>query len=296
MKENNKEKLLVTGASGFLGSHCVNWFKNHYNVCGLINNSTNKIPGIRCIKANITNENKIAKLLKEENFDIIIHCAAIVNPDFCEGNYSLANEVNVKGTRNLVRNFKGIFIYISTDMLFDGIQGNYKETDIPNPINNYGKTKYEGEIQVQLYSQAYYILRTNFFGRNNIIEGESFAEWIFNSLSNSEPINLFHDYIYCPIFIDDLFIIIEQLLTKKQYGIYNAVGKDKISKYDFGILLAKKGNLNSSLINRVSIDDHEFNARRPKNMSMKTDKLRSLGIDTSSVMEGVQQFYNKMVK
>lgn len=292
---NNKKTLLVTGACGFLGSQCINWFKEHYTICGLDINISNIISVIRYIKVDITNQNEIAKLLKEGKFDIILHCAALVNPDLCETNFSKAEEVNVIGTKNLVQNFKGLFIYISTDMLFDGVNGDYKETDSPNPINNYGKTKFEGEKQVQYYSQKYYILRTNFYGWNIIQGGKSFAEWIYYSLTVNRPINLFYDYIYCPIYIDDFLFIIHQLMLKKQYGIYNTVGKDKLSKYDFGVLLAKRFELNTNLINKISINDYKFIAKRPNNMSLNTDKLRSIGIITPSVKEGMIRFFNHTI-
>ncbi len=292
MTIKNKKRLLVTGACGFFGSQSINGFKNKYEVSGLDINISNKIHGISYFQTDITNQIEVKKFFEIENFDIILHCAAIVNPDFCEENYSLANEVNVIGTKNLVQNFKGLFIYISTDMLFDGYVGDYKESDKPNPINNYGKTKYDGEKQVQQYSQKYYILRTNFYGWNDLNTSASFAEWIYTSLSNNEPINLFYDYIYCPIYIEDFLSIIHQLIQKNQYGIYNVVGQDKVSKYDFGILLAKKFGLKTNLINRTSIEDHKFIARRPKNMSLNTDKLKSLKIYVPNINEGMQRFFN----
>lgn len=292
----NKKKLLVTGACGFLGSQCINWFKNYFEVSGLdINITPNKVEGVRYFKIDITNRDEIIKFFEKENFDILIHCAALVNPDTCEENYALAKKINVVGTRNLVKNFNGVFIYISTDMLFDGISGNYSEESTPSPINSYGKTKYEGEKQVQKYSETYYILRTNFYGWNRLNKGKSFAEWIYTNLSNNEPVNLFYDYTYCPIYIDDFLSITHQLISKKQFGIYNVVGQDKLSKYDFGILLANKFELNKDLINRVSIDDHKFIARRPKNMSLNIDKIKSIGIKVPSFNDGMNGFFNEKI-
>jgi dTDP-4-dehydrorhamnose reductase len=295
MNQTKQKKLLVTGACGFLGSQCLKWFSKFYDVCGLDIIMTSKLNGVNYIQADITDEKIIGQILTEQEFDIIIHCAALVNPDTCEEKPHLAERVNVLGTKNLVQNFKGEFIYISTDMLFNGEKGEYKETDTPNPINNYGKTKLEGELHVQKYSHSYYIVRTNFYGWNVNKNGASFAEWIYYSLKKNKPINLFYDYIYCPIYIEDLFIIIKQLLNKKQYGIYNAVGKDKVSKYDFGGLLAEKFELNTDSINRVSIEDHKFIAKRPKKMSLNTHKLKSIGIKVPSINEGMNRFFNEKI-
>jgi dTDP-4-dehydrorhamnose reductase len=285
------ESLLITGANGFLGSNCIKKLMNNYNVSGLDISCTKKIEGVNYFEIDITKQDNVNSLIKNNHFDIIIHCAALINPDVCEKNFQLAQEINAFGTKNLVQNFKGVFIYISTDMLFDGTQGNYKEDDIPNPINNYGKTKLEAEQYVRQYTNKHYILRTNFFGWNNDPEKVTFAEWVYNSLVHEKPINLFYDYIFNPIYIFDFISIADELIKKTNYGVYNVVGKDSISKYEFGMLLAEKFGLNKNLINKVSIRDHNFHAMRPEKMSLNTNKTEALGFTLPGIKEGLNRFY-----
>ena len=285
------KSLLITGANGFLGSNSIKLLKNYYNVSGLDIDCSRRLEDIKYYEIDITDKEQVQNVLNDNNFDIILHCAAMVNPDICENNYNLARRINAIGTRNLIEKFKGLFIYISTDMLFDGSKGNYTEEDIPDPINNYGKTKLEGEKFVQQYSDNYLILRTNFFGWNHHSDKHTFAEWVYYSLKNNKTINLFYDYIFCPIYIYDFIDIINKLINRNICGIYNVVGDDCISKLEFGYRFADKFKFDKNLINSISIDEHNFIAKRPKNMSLSTDKLKKLGISPSSFESGLNKFY-----
>jgi len=285
------KSLLITGANGFLGSNSIKLLKNYYNVSGLDIDCSRRLEDIKYYEIDITDMQSVKNLLKNNSFDIILHCAAMVNPDICENNYNLARRINALGTRNLIEKFKGLFIYISTDMLFDGIKGNYSEEDTPNPINIYGKTKLEGETFVQQYSDNYLILRTNFFGWNCCSEKQTFAEWIYYSLKQREKINLFFDYIFCPIYIYNFINIVNELINRNVCGIYNVAGNDCISKLEFGYHLADQFKFDKNLINRISIDEHRFKAKRPKNMSLSTDKLKKVGISPPSFETGLKKFY-----
>ncbi|MFC2117198.1 SDR family oxidoreductase [Bacteroidota bacterium] len=286
-----KQSLLVTGCNGFLGSSIINKLKQKFNITGIDKQFANKSHDIKYYEIDITNKIKIEAFLNKNKFDIILHCAAIINVDYCEENYQQAININAIGTKNLVKDFDGLFVYISTDMLFDGMSCNYSEEDVPNPINNYGRTKLEGEKFVQQYSENYLILRTNFFGWNYYSEKETFVEWIFNSLSNGREISLFYDYIFCPIYINDFINIMRTLIKINVSGIFNVFGKNCISKFEFGNKFADKFNLNKDLIKKISIKDHSFIANRPQNMSHSINKLLKQGIMVPSLSEGLNSLY-----
>ena len=287
MTKIRKQSLLVTGCNGFLGSSIINKLKQDFNITGIDKYTVNKSLDIKYYEIDVTNKMEIQSFINKTEFDIIIHCAALINVDFCEENYQQAYDINAIGTKNLVKDFNGLFIYISTDMLFDGMSNNYSEEDVPGPINNYGRTKLEGEKFVQLYSENYLILRTNFFGWNYYSEKQTFVEWIFNSLSIGREINLFHDYIFCPIYIYDFINIMKTLIKIEANGIFNVFGKNCISKFEFGNQFAEKFNLNKELIKRISIKDHPFTAKRPENMSHSINKLLNNGIIAPSLIDGL---------
>ena len=155
--------------------------------------------------------------------------------------------------------------------MFSGKSKNkYSEKSLCKPVNYYGKTKLIGEKRIKNYKKTL-ILRTNFFGsldKNNY----SFANKIINSLKNKKKVYLWEDIFFTPVFLVQLIKIINILIKKNLYGIYNISCNDKISKYEFGIKLSKKFNLNYSLLVNYKFNKKKF-INRPKNMSLDNSKL-----------------------
>ena len=136
-------KILVTGAKGMLGQ----------DLCPVLEDEDYEVIETSIENLDITDINQVEERLSEEKPDIIIHCASYTNVDLAETEKNLAEKINVKGTENLAK-FSAkndiTLIYISTDYIFDGEKSEpYTEKDIPNPLNYYGKTKFEGELSVQ---------------------------------------------------------------------------------------------------------------------------------------------------
>ena len=154
-------RLLVTGANGLLGNRIVALAKNRYTVIPthrtkpLISNS---------LKLDITNAAEASNLFGKLKPDVVVHTASETNVDRCETENEHAWKINVDGTRNMAVACSQVgakLVYISTDYVFDGEKGLYKEGDKPNPVNYYGLTKLEGEKQVIEYCKNYAILRTS---------------------------------------------------------------------------------------------------------------------------------------
>ena len=142
-----KRKILVTGSRGNLGRL----------LC-----EHNGVSGIDRDTLDITDEVAVVRYFKRERFDIIIHCAAFTDVSGAEKNRDACYTVNVIGTENLVKHFKGKkFVYISTDYIFDGARGSYRENDTPNPVNYYALTKLLGEMVIRQYQRTL-IVRTSF--------------------------------------------------------------------------------------------------------------------------------------
>ena len=270
------KKLLITGSSGMLGSNIALELGNKYDICGIYKTSANQHLK-KQLKVDLTKTDEVKRGISKVDPDIVIHCAATTDVDSCEADYSFAYLTNVVATKNIIStlNPKTKFIYISTDSVFDGKKGNYSETDVTFPLNNYAKSKLEGEKVVEKRLKNYAIIRTNIFGWNQV-KGTSFAEWVFNSLTENRHIKMFTDVIFSPISANTLSFLIDKLLNKNFAGIINIGSKNALSKYEFGCNLAELFALDKSLISPVSVNSFGFKAKRPKNTSLNVSKADSV--------------------
>jgi dTDP-4-dehydrorhamnose reductase len=265
----------ITGASGMLGSMLVSHLSESYKVFATSRNKSVEGKNIDWDCFDLTDIKLLDEWLDKVKPDIVIHCAAIVNVDFCEENVELVTRLCVETTRvmaDYLDSNGGRLIYISTDSVFDGEnQGAYSESDLVGPLNVYAKSKLMGEEFVQSMNYGL-TLRTNIIGWTK--KGNtSFAEWILKSLIDSMPLNLFYNVNFSPLHVYDLSLIIKKIIENPIFGLYHCASSDSISKYDFGKKMAEIFQLSDLNINRVSADSMKFKASRPKNMALDIKKI-----------------------
>ncbi|HDY87625.1 MAG TPA: SDR family oxidoreductase, partial [bacterium] len=194
-------KLLITGASGLLGNNLACYFRDKYDILGLYNNHPVTIKGIQTECCDISNSDSIQKVFREFDPSIIIHCASSTKVDECEKNKDSTKKNNVQATKNLIEsidNKNTKLIYISTDSVYDGGKGNFSEVDNANPLNYYGQTKFEGELEAAKKDNSL-IFRTNIFGWN-VQDKKSLGEWILGELESGRNIPGFRDAYFSPIY------------------------------------------------------------------------------------------------
>jgi dTDP-4-dehydrorhamnose reductase len=292
-------RIGITGASGMLGTALLSQISKSQEVFATSRNVGIQNKNIKWDCFDLTNFKFLERWLDKIKPNLVIHCAAIVDVNFCEENLDLATALHVKTTKLITKyiNFyNGRLIYISTDSVFDGNKKNsYKETDIVNPLNIYAKTKLQGEKFVQSISNGL-VLRTSIIGlRQN--RYNSFAEWILQKLIQDSSLDLFHDVYFSPISVQELSVIIDKIIQKPIYGLYHCGSSDSISKYEFGKKMSEIFQLSDSKINKVSIDSLNFKAKRPKNMSLNISKIKSdLIHDISDVQTTIKFLKNNYVK
>jgi len=286
--------MFITGVSGLLGNNLAYFFRDKFEIMGLYLDHMVDIHGIQIQKADIQSKNALQDILNEFKPDILIHCASLTNVDFCELNHAATDSVNVTGTRNIVESLYGKdtkLIYISTDSVYDGIKGNFIETDAVRPQNYYGVSKYKGELEV-LKRNGSLIIRTNIFGWN-IQDKFSIAEWIMNELSNDRPIRGFKDALFSSIYTFDLAKILLAAMERDLSGVFNCGSRTSTSKYEFALQIAGHFKLNKDLIQPISIADFDFKAKRGKNLSLDVNQMRrELNIDFPTIKESVQSFFS----
>jgi len=268
-------KIGITGANGMLGRALVTVLSKRYKVFATSRSKGIEGEDIEWDCFDLTDAKLLDKWLDKVKPDLVVHCAAIVNVDFCEENPELATLLHVETTRAMsyyLEKNKGRLIYISTDSVFDGRKSNsYSESDSVNPLNVYAKTKLMGEFFVKSMTQGL-VLRTNIIGQTR--RGEtSFFEWVLKELSDNKPLNLFYDVKFSPLDVYSLSFFIEKIVENPLVGLYHCASNDGISKYDFGREVARIFQLSDSNINRTSINDAEFKAHRPKNMTLNVEKI-----------------------
>jgi dTDP-4-dehydrorhamnose reductase len=285
-------KLLVTGASGLLGSKIVKLATQagHKVYSGYFMHQPKKGDPL---KIDLKAHDSVLKTIQDADADVIIHCAALTDVDICETNRDLAKTINVDGTKSVIKgaNNSGSFlVYISTDYVFDGIKGNYKEEDKPKPINFYGYSKLLGERAVTEESKDYLIARTSVVYGETPASGKiNFALWLIENLKANKEIKILTDQFSSPTLNTNAAQMLLEACEKKLHGTYHIAGALRISRYDFAIRLAEKLDLDKSLIKKARMEDMLWKAQRPKDSSLiilkaqKALKTKPMSLDEALI-------------
>ena len=270
-------KILVTGSSGLIGNQLVlDLDKTEQTVYSCYNN-IKPLYGVPT-KLNLSNLDDIHKIFKKFQPDVIIHCAALTDVEKCEMEPKLANLINAKATEIIAKETERLgsyLIYLSTDYIFDGKKGLYNETDFPNPLNHYGKTKLAGEKTVETNTSKWSIIRTSTpFGTNS--SKKAFPVWLLENLQKNKEVNILEDQFTSPTYVPNLSKMILEIVTRNLEGFFHLAGSTRISRFEFAKLIAKKLNLDSSLLNPVKIDTMPWNARRSLDSSLDISKINNI--------------------
>lgn len=284
-------KILGTGLTGLVGSRIVELLSDRCE--------------FESSEVDIISRDEISKKVQASKASIVLHLAAKTDVDSCELDKELKDQgeawrVNVLGTENVAlacsRTNKKL-IYVSTDFVFDGENppdGGYSEEEVPNPINWYGQTKYEGEKIVQGSNTHWAIVRIAYpyracFKRND------FARSIISKLQRGEKITAIRDHVMTPTFIDDIAGALETLIFKNKTGIFHLVGSQFISPFEVAVLISDVFNFDKSLIQKTTRDEYfKSRAQRPFNLSLRNDKIKQLGVKMRTFGEGLREIKRQL--
>lgn len=289
-------RLLITGASGLLGLNLALEARNMHQVVGMDRCQLTGVP-FEMVCADLLERGAVDRVLDTAHPDWLIHCAALANPEACEADPELARCLNASLPGDLaaackVRGVK--IVQISTDSVFDGIKSDlYTEEDVPNPLSLYAETKLQGEQAVLSANPDAIVARVNFYGFS--LNGKrSLAEFFVNNLSAGERIKGFTDLTFNPTFVGDLADLLLRMLAKDLRGLYHTVSADVMSKYSFGVMLARRFGWDESLISSESVDRSGLTARRAHNLGLSVHKLfTALGGPIPAFSTGLDRFYSQ---
>lgn len=270
-------KLLITGALGQLGSAVLKLFRSDYQILATdVNDPTEEVNGDNYLELDITDVENIRSVIQKFNPGILLNLAAYTDVDGCEKNPDRAHQINYQGVKNLLQEFHGLFVQISTDYVFDGKNGPYAEDEEINPINVYGRTKSASEKIIAGSKNPWVILRTNVLYDAYSGTGASFINWIRNSLNKGESIHVVVDQWNNPIWTVHMAEIIHTILKDGLTGLYHCGGRDYVNRFEFANKVADIFGLDKTLIRQISTSELNQTAPRPSYGGLVTDKVERM--------------------
>jgi dTDP-4-dehydrorhamnose reductase len=288
-------KILITGGSGLLGGKVAELAQARgYEVfAGYAHNA----PGFgKAVKFDLLDGPEISETITRIKPEVIIHSAALTDVDRCERERELAYKMNVEGTQIISEVSKQIgsfLIYISTDYVFDGSRGMYREDDNPNPLSYYGLTKLLGE---QFCDHGCIARSCVIYGSRPASGKVNFALWIINNLRSNQPIHVVTDQFITPTLNSNLAAIVLEAGERQLDGTYHLAGASRISRYDFARTVAGMLDLDLSLISPCRMEDMKWAAKRPRDSSLDTSKAaKHLNEKPLLIEEAMQRLKDELV-
>ena len=264
-------RVLVTGAKGQLGTDVMAELKsNNIEAVGIDREELDIVDAKAC-------EEFFDKANAEKRIDAVIHCAAYTAVDKAEDEQELSYNINALGTKNIAtacKKFDMKLMYISTDYVFNG-QGErpWEPDDERQPLNVYGKTKYEGELFVEEITKKYFIVRIAWvFG----IAGNNFIKTMLKLAKERDSLTVVDDQIGSPTYTADLSKLLVSMIQTDNYGRYHATNEGYCSWYEFAKEIFKVAGVT---INVAPVDSSAYpaKAKRPANSRMEKKKLDEMG-------------------
>jgi len=293
------KRVLLVGGSGMLGSNIV------------VSNSAfdlyptylrNRIAHPGALQLDISDRDSVLKRVEAIKPEVIVHAGGMTKPTACEREPAMAHRVNVEGTAHLVEAARGVgarFIFLSSDLVFDGSTERYDEDSPTTPLSVYGHNKVEGEELVRTGSDDFAIVRTTVMYGWSSRYTESLAEWVLRGLQEGQDLSMYHDQYRQFIFINDLVAAIFELIemedpsTSSGRGPLNetihVAGPELLSRYEFAKRLAQIFRLPETSIRSTSFDGTPQAAFTPKRLGLDTTKTaRILKTPISGIDDGLR--------
>ncbi len=287
-------RILVTGASGLLGLNFSQETMSSHEVVAMDRGKLVNAP-FKVLKADLLAPDVVGSALDSVRPDWLVNCAALADLEACEDNPVLAQRLNADLSAQIAKTCKarGIaLVHISTDAVFDGrAVAFYTEESTPNPLSVYARTKLAGEQAVLAENPDAIVARVNFYGWS-LSGRRSLAEFFYNNLSGRKYMTGFTDVRFCPMLVNDTARMLVKMLEKGLHGLYHVVGPQAMSKYQFGVEIARRFGFREGEIAPKSINTSSLIAKRSNNLCLSINKLcTDLDDVPSEFSTGLNEFY-----
>ncbi len=289
-------RLLITGSSGLLGVNLALQAARSHEVFGTSRRLLTGAP-FENIQADLLEPGAVGHVLDAASPDALIHCAAAADLEYCEQHPMVARRINAEvagqvAAACLARDIR--MIHISTDAVFDGEKESpYSESDEPRPLGVYANTKYAGELAVLGANPSAIVARVNFYGWS-VGGRRSLAEFFVRNLAEGSAVRGFTDVTFCPTFVNDLSDALMSLLKTDLGGVYHVLGAKAMTKFDFGVAIARQFGYDERLISPVTVEEFGLEAKRSHYLGLSSRKLSTnSGISLPDFSTGLEDFHRQ---
>lgn len=289
------KRVLICGSNGLLGQRLALMLapNTEYEVLNTSHHRSfvfdNKL--FDYTQLDITKKSDVKSLISSFQPNVILNAAAATNVDWCETHRDDAWKINVVGVENLIeaaRKVSAKVVHVSTDYVFDGKNGPYKEDDRPNPISYYGKTKLAGENALRIGDIPWAIVRTIVVYGYGIGVKPNFPLWVIESLKAGKQIRCVDDQISSPTHVSDLAFAMVKIFELDRTGVYHICGCEQASRHEFAVRAAQLFQLDEGLIQRAKSSELQQPAPRPPRTGFITLKAEiELGFKPMNIAQGL---------
>ena len=274
-------KFFVTGGRGQLGSALARAI------------SAGSFVGTDLPELDVRDAEAVRSAIRSARPDVVIHCAAMTDVDGCAKDPGLAQEINANGTMHVALGAaaaRASLVYVSTNEVFDGtLERPYDETDLPKPVNAYGRSKLEGEIAAARHHGACWIVRTAWVYAPG---GNHFVTKILRAADQRGRLSVVTDEIGSPTYAPDLAQGIVRLIDTGAFGVYHLTNAGVCSRYEFaGEILRLTGRAHVPII-PITSDQYQRASRPPLYTALRNFCGAALGITLRSWQDALQEYLN----
>ena len=290
INDNIRKRLLVTGASGFLGWNICSVAYKSWDVYGVAFSNPIEISGINTKVVDLTDYYNLKQLFIDVAPDAVIHAAAAANTNYCQINQTESHKINVDTSINIAglcmeKNIP--LVFVSTDMVFDGFNAPYKEDDPVCPINVYGEQKVLAEKEILRRCQEVAVCRTSIMFGHHPNRVKSWFQKNLESMRTHQNLQLFVDefrtFLSVRRAVSGLLLALGNI-----NGILHLSGDESISRYDFAKLMTRAFHINNARLTPCNLTDVQVTAPRAHDLSLDNSKAKAFGFNPSSIKKELE--------
>ena len=279
-------RLLITGSNGLLGQKIVRICQKRgadFLATSFGKNRNQDCPDGNYVELDITNQTNTEEVFGAYQPTHIIHTAALTNVDYCEQHPEECKEVNVNATQKLweaAQKINAHFQLLSTDFVFDGLTGNYKETDAPSPVSIYGQSKVDAEmVLLQSKNTNWSIARTIIvYGTANNLSRTNIVLWSIDALTKGDPMKIINDQFRMPTWADDLAWGCLEICNRNKQGIFHLCGPELMAVNEIVFRIATYLGVSTTNVEIISSSTLNQPAKRPPHTGFDlTKSIQELG-------------------
>ena len=288
-------RVLVIGGSGFIGRYLARRLAETPG-SEVVGTFRSRPPGVEVgpwHRVELTGAAELERIFRLSRPDAVVHLAAIADVGTCEREPERAVAVNVTATSaiaELCRRHEARLVFVSTEYVFDGQRGYYREVEAPNPATVYGQTKWEAEREVARLAPAWSIVRTSIVYGWPLQAHRNFVPWLIERLRSRQPYQAPTGVLRTPVYVEHLAEGIARLVEGGCPGIHHIAGSDWVSMYDFALAVADGFQLDRGLVIPADRGTHEASGQTGNGEKLGLDcaeTVRLLGLSQPGLAEGI---------